>query len=110
MSDSLINEESPARTIILTGRVITWTVPIILWLVHLFVIVPKLNIRSGDEQFFTALHFFQMSGLLMIICFGVSLALYLKTQSRVDLISLLLNLSWLYYVKVLFYGPTIGNL
>jgi hypothetical protein len=92
------------------GRVITWAVPIGLWLIHVFVIVPLLNTRSGDAQFLMALHFFQLSGLLMIICFGLSLGLYLRSQSRTDLIPLLLNLSWLYYVKVLFYGPTIGSL
>lgn len=111
MSDSLTqNQVVAARTIIVTGRVTTWSVPIMLWLVHAFVIVPLLNARSGDAQFLMALHFFQVSGLLMIVCFGLSLGVYLKSQSRMDLIPLLLNLSWLYYVKVLFYGPTIGNL
>jgi hypothetical protein len=100
----------PSTTIIAVGRVITWAVPIMLWLIHMFVIVPLLNARSGDAQFLMALQFFQVSGLLMIICFGLSLGLYLRSQSRADLIPLLLNLSWLYYVKVLFYGPTIGNL
>jgi hypothetical protein len=100
----------PSTTIIATGRVITWAVPIMLWLIHMFVIVPLLKARSGDAQFLMALHFFQVSGMLMIICFGLSLGLYLRSQSRADLIPLLLNLSWLYYVKVLFYGPTIGNL
>lgn len=108
MSDSVTPINT--RTIIAAGRVITWAVPIMLWLVHVFVIVPLLNARSGDAQFLMAMRFFQVSGLLMIICFGLSLGLYLRSPSRAGLIPLLLNLSWLYYVKVLFYGPTIGNL
>jgi hypothetical protein len=99
----------PTR-IIAAGRVISWAVPIMLWLIHVFVIVPLLNARSGDAQFLLAVHFFQVSGMLMIVCFGLSLGLYLRSLSRTDFIPLLLNLSWLYYVKVLFYGPTIGNL
>lgn len=111
MSDTATDEPVIAtRTMLATGRVISWAVPIILWLIHVFAIVPLLNARSGDAQFLLALHFFQVSGTLMIFCFGVSLGLYLKSMSRADLIPLLLNLSWLYYVKVLFYGPTIGNL
>ncbi len=111
MSDSATDEPVVAsRTILVTGRVVSWAVPIVLWLIHLFVIVPLLSARSGDAQFLLAMHFFQVSGMLMIFCFGLSLGIYLKSLSRADLIPLLLNLSWLYYVKVLFYGPTIGNL
>jgi hypothetical protein len=111
MSDSTTDEPVIlTRTILVIGRVVVWTVPIVLWLIHVFAIVPLLNARSGDAQFLLAMHFFQVSGMLMILCFGVSLGLYLKSLSRADLIPLLLNLSWLYYVKVLFYGPTIGNL
>jgi hypothetical protein len=100
----------PTTAIVTIGRIVSWAVPIILWLVHVFVMVPLLNARSGDAQFLMAMHFFQVSGMLMILCFGLSLGLYLRSLSRLDLIPLLLNLTWLYYVKVLFYGPTIGNL
>jgi hypothetical protein len=100
----------PTRTILVIGRAVVWAVPLVLWLIHVLVIVPLLNARSGDVQFLLAMHFFQVSGMLMILCFGLSLGLYLKSLSRADLIPLVLNLSWLYYVKVLFYGPTIGNL
>jgi hypothetical protein len=105
-----INHSNDARALIAIARVITWAVPIALWLVHVFVIVPRLNAEAGDAQFLTAVHFFRVSGLLMIGCFGLSIALYFRKQSRAGLIPFLLNLSWLYYVKVLFYGPTIGNL
>jgi hypothetical protein len=111
MSESATDEPViPTRTILVIGRAVVWAVPLVLWLIHVLVIVPLLNARSGDAQFLLAMHFFQVSGMLMILCFGLSLGLYLKTLSRADLIPLLLNLSWLYYVKVLFYGPTIGNL
>jgi len=93
-----------------TARLVTWAVPIVLWIIHVFVIVPALNSKSGDDQFLTAMQFFMVSALLMIGCFVLSLVVYFKHQSRVDLVPILLNLSWLYYVKVLFHGPTIGNL
>jgi hypothetical protein len=111
MSESAADEPAiPTRMILGAARVISWSVPIVLWLIHVFAIVPLLNARSGDAQFLLAMHFFQVSGMLMIFCFGLSLGLYLKSLSRADLVPLLLNLSWLYYIKVLFYGPTIGNL
>ena len=93
-----------------TARLVTWAVPIVLWIIHVFVIVPALNSKSGDDQFLTAMQFFMGSALLMIGCFVLSLIVYFKDQSRADLVPMLLNLSWLYYVKVLFNGPTIGNL
>jgi hypothetical protein len=111
MSDSEIQINSAVTgPLIASARMVTWAVPIMLWLIHVLVIVPMLNARSGDAKFLLAMHFFQVSGLLMIVCFGLSLGLYLRSLSRTDLIPLLLNLSWLYYVKVLFHGPTIGNL
>ncbi len=105
--------ETKARgtnALIVTGRMVTWAVPLVLWIIHIFVIIPMLNAQSGDAQFLTAMKFFMVSALLMLGCFVLSVVIYFKHQSRVDLIPILLNLSWLYYVKVLFSGPSIGNL
>ncbi len=108
----VVNQDQPtgASVLIVTVRFVTWAVPIILWIIHVFVIVPILNTKSGDAQFLTAMRFFMASGLLMLGCFVLSVVNSFKHRSRLDLIPILLNLSWLYYVKVLFNGPTIGNL
>jgi hypothetical protein len=96
--------------LIVTVRFLAWGAPIALWLIHIFVIVPILNSLSGDAQFITAMKFFTVSALIMIGCFVLAIFVYFKKHSPADVIPLLLNLSWLYYVKVLFYGPTVGNL
>jgi hypothetical protein len=100
--------------LIATARFVTWAAPITLWLVHIFVILPRLAQQSGEAKFIQAFGFFIVSGPIMIGCFILSLVVYFKGRSRYDviplLIPLLLNLSWLYYVKVIVYGPTIGNL
>jgi hypothetical protein len=95
---------------ILGARIVTWVVPIMLWVIHIFVIVPILNTQGGDAQFLSAMYFFVVSGLLMIGCLLISLLIYVRNQSWGNLVPILLNLSWLYYLKVVFYGPTIGNL
>ena len=109
---SRVETQDPNRAGVLIGtaRLVTWAVPIVLWIIHVFVILPALNSKSGDDQFLTAMQFFMVSALLMLGCFVLSLVVYFKHQSRVDLVPILLNLSWLYYVKVLFNGPTFGNL
>jgi hypothetical protein len=109
---SRVETQDPNRAgvLISTARLVTWAVPIVLWIIHVFVILPALSSKSGDDQFLTAMQFFMVSTLLMLGCFVLSLVVYFKHQSRVDLVPILLNLSWLYYVKVLFNGPTIGNL
>jgi hypothetical protein len=110
MSRAGTQDPRGAGVLIGTARLVTRAVPIVLWIIHVFVIVPVLNSKSGDDQFLTAMQFFMVSTSLMIGCFVLSLVVYFKHQSRVDLVPILLNLSWLYYVKVLCTGPTIGNL
>ena len=112
MTSKVATQDHPsgASVLIVTARFVTWATPIILWIIHVFVIVPILNTKSGDDQFLIAMRFFMVSGLLMLGCFVLSVLIYFKHRSRLDLIPILLNLSCLYYVKVLFDGPTIGNL
>src|SRR5687767_1217548 len=105
-------QENPTGdgALVMSVRVLTWATPIGLWLLHIFLIVPKLNSLSGDAQFVAAMQFFIVSALIMIGCFVISVIVYFMRRTRRDLVPLLLNLSWLYYMKVLYYGPTIGNL
>jgi hypothetical protein len=104
------NRHIASAALIASGRLVTWITPVALWIVHVFVIVPRLNTESGEPQFITAIGFFMVAGPIMIVSFIVSVFVYLSRKSRGDLIPLLMNLSWLYYVKVIVYGPTIGNL
>ena len=106
-------KESPAGdgAAVTSVRILTWAAPIVLWLIHLFVILPKLNAQpSGETRFIHAMGFFMWSALVMIGCFVISLVVYIVRRSRRDLIPLLLNLSWVYYLKVIVLGPTISNL
>ena len=97
--------------LVMSVRVLTWATPILLWLIHFFVILPKLNAQpSGEARFIQATGFFMWSGMVMIGCFIISLVVLIVRRSRQDLIPLLLNLSWVYYLKVIALGPTIGNL
>src|SRR5262245_12394247 len=102
--------QSGDGAVVMSVRVLTWATPIVLWLIHLFVILPKLNAESGERRFIQAMGFFMWSGLVMIGCFIISLVVYIVRRSRRDLIPLLLNLSWVYYLKVIAFGPTFGNL
>ena len=63
-----------------------------------------------EARFIQATGFFMWSGMVMIGCFIISLVVFIVRRSRPDLIPLLLNLSWVYYLKVIALGPTFGNL
>ena len=111
MADAAIHDRpTNSGGLITLARLITWITPVALWIIHIFVIVPRINSQSGEAQFITAIGFFIVAGPIMIIAFIVSVLVLIHGRSRRDLIPLLLNLSWLYYLKVIVYGPTIGNL
>ena len=111
MADAAINDHPTNSGVLITlARLLTWITPVALWVIHIFVIVPRINTQSGEAQFITAVGFFFVAGPIMIVAFIVSVLVLIRSRSRRDLIPLLLNLSWLYYLKVIQYGPTIGNL
>jgi hypothetical protein len=111
MADVTVHEHSPSPGVLITiARLFIWLTPITLWAIHVFVIVPRINAQSGEPQFITAFSFFIVAGPIMIASFIVSVVVLLSRRSPGDVIPLLLNLSWLYYLKVIVYGPTIGNL
>jgi hypothetical protein len=84
-------------------------VPVLCWAVHLAIVVPWLTRLYGDTQFIVAGTFFVIAGSAMIICLIVSVCLFIAHQSRRYLLPTVLNLSWIYYLKVLVYGPTFGT-
>jgi hypothetical protein len=99
-----------SRALMQWARVVTWVVPICLWLVHIFIITPILNTQSGESKFITAMQFFMLSGLLMIACLLLCVIVISRRYSLINMLPILLNLSWLYYWKVCLFGPTIGKL
>lgn len=111
MADAATHDHPTNSSVLITlARLLTWITPVALWAIHILVIVPRINSEPGEAQFITAVGFFMVAGSIMIVAFIVSLVVLMQGRSRRDLIPLLLNLSWLYYLKVIVYGPTIGNL
>jgi hypothetical protein len=93
-----------------TLRTITPAVPIAAWLIHIFIIVPLISMESGERQFILATSFFIYAGSAMILCLIPSIVNLLKEWTARNALPVILNLSWLYYVKVILFGPTIGYL
>ena len=91
-------------------RYVTSIVPITAWLLHIFIIVPLISMEYGAGRFILAGTFFTIAGAAMIICLLISLAVLLKDWAARNVPPVLLNLTWLYYVKVILFGPTIGYL
>lgn len=85
-------------------------VPVTAWLLHVGWLVPRLSTSIGEGKLHLAFGFFMVAGASMLICSAWALyrlwfPVYLRQYYCV---ALLLNSSWLYYVKVMFLGPTIG--
>jgi hypothetical protein len=90
-------------------RRMVFFMPIFAWLIHLLVIVPMLGEQDGGLGFGLAITFFFYATIAMLIGLVVAVVLFLIERKLLDLLAVLLNLSWLYYVKVLFWGTTMGN-
>ena len=91
-------------------RAITFIVPITAWLVHIFIIVPLVSMESGEGKFILSMLFFTVAGAAMVLCLLISIVLLFREWTARNVVPILLNLTWLYYVKVIFFGPTIGYL
>lgn len=94
-----------------TVDVVLIAVPIALWCAHIFWLLPLLGTILGERQFITAAQFFVGSGAIMIVCEIGSLWRLASSKGRrwPAAVAAALNLSWIYYLKVLQWGPTIGN-
>jgi hypothetical protein len=84
-------------------------VPIVAWTLHLGWLVPRLDGSHGDAQFVAAMRFYAAFGLAMVVCEVIALIRLVRRWNRWDLAAAILNLTPLYYVKVLLSGPTIGS-
>lgn len=91
-------------------RSIVFGVPTVAWLIHILIIAPAAAFQGGCSGFGLEVNFFCLSTLSMLVCLGTSIGLAARSRRPSDLLAIFLNLSWLYYLKVLKWGPTIGSL
>lgn len=84
-------------------------VPLTLWGLHIFWLVPVLGEKSGCDKFLSAMAFFGISTAIMLCGEIIAVVRYVIARRPTLIPAMLLNASWLYYVKVLFWGPTFGN-
>jgi hypothetical protein len=85
-------------------------VPLVAWTLHIAWLIPRLDGLSGDAAFITASRFLAAFGLPMFACEVIAVVRLARRWSWWDLAAAILNLTPLYYVKVLVWGPTFGNL
>jgi hypothetical protein len=85
-------------------------VPLLAWLLHIVWLVPALDAETGDYKFIAAIRFFMVFGLVMCVCEAVTLGRLVRAWSWPLIVAVILNLTPLYYLKVILWGPTIGNL
>jgi hypothetical protein len=91
-------------------RYLLLAIPIVAWALHIFWLTPRLDGLSGDAKFIAAMRFFVVFGLAMVVCEVIAVVRLARRWSWWDLAAAILNLTPLYYVKVLLWGATIGSL
>jgi hypothetical protein len=88
-------------------------VPVAIWIVHIALASFNVFDLVGCDKFDFFVRFFVTSSIIMMINSISCLYIVAKKncpQHKIAYIALLLNSSWIYYVKVVMFGPTIGNL
>ena len=96
-----------------SGRIVSYivvTAPILIWCIHIFVLVPRLATLNGDAKWHAAMTCFALGTLIMIVCELLAVDRWRKSRDSMSLLAIFLNLTWLYYIKVFYLGPTIGDL
>jgi hypothetical protein len=86
-------------------------IPIGLWAAHIYWLVPQLEaLKDGDARMNMMMQCFGVSAAAMILCEIIGIARYMATKNAWLVLAIIFNMTWLYYVKVIFYGPTVGQL
>jgi hypothetical protein len=85
-------------------------VPIAIWSLHVVYLVPLLGTLDGDAKLITAMRFFAVAAVVMTSCELLALVCWWQSRDRTSFLPIVLNWTWLYYVKVLLWGPTVGDL
>jgi hypothetical protein len=77
---------------------------IIIWIIQLTFVSYLIAISRGESKFIIAMNWFIYSGLLMLLLSITSLIRFLKTNERTYLISIIINLSFIYNLKIICFG------
>ncbi len=85
-------------------------IPLTLWCLHIAVILPAVQASYGCQRFGILVTFFFYSTITMLACEIIALWRWLQNTSPIIGFAAALNWSWLYYYKVLYWGPTLGIL
>jgi len=84
-------------------------VPVILWVLHVFWLDGRLRALSGCDRHILGFWFFMSGAAVMAICEAISILCLVRSRRAWFLIPAVLNLSFLYYVKMALWGPGVGN-
>jgi hypothetical protein len=84
-------------------------IPLILWLIHLFIIIPISYNYYGEGLMIFMFNFYFISGIIMMFLEIISVIYLLKKKNKILILAIILNLTWIYYLKVIMHGPTIGH-
>jgi hypothetical protein len=85
-----------------------YLIPLGLWAAHVALAVFVLPSLTGEGKFITAGWFFMLSGACMLVLAFIAAGRLGKQPGWYNSGALFLNFTWLYYVKVMLSGPTIG--
>lgn len=91
---------------------VLWLIPTTLWSIHIFYLLPVLSNEKGDSILITFVWFACPAAGLMIAAeiAAIVVAVYYRRLPVPLIIAIVLNLTPLYYLKVLLWGPTVGML
>ena len=84
--------------------------PLSLWAIHVYLALFVLSKQHGDAQMITAFMFFAISTVVMLLALPFAVYHLYKRRQAVQVLAVLLNFSWVYYIKVIVFGPTLGLL
>lgn len=85
-------------------------VPVIVWLIHICIVLPIGSSFSGDAKFIFFTRFFILGGTVMVLNLAYECVAKARSYRFPSTAVVAANLTFLYYFKVLLFGPTVGDL
>ena len=95
---------------LIRAHYVTWAIPLILWADYCLFLIPTFNAEGYHVQLSVMMRFLILSGSLMTACLVPAVYIFIRRRSWRTLLPILLNLTWLYYVRVILYGVSIHDL
>lgn len=78
-------------------RTYVFGVPIGSWVLLALVIYPSASDRGGCAGWGLVISFYCVASLAMVTCLGPSIFLVVRSKKPLDLLAILLNLSWILF-------------